>query len=196
SLLVLASLTVLLSALAVAGVVPVWSVVPVLMLLVGFVVHLRLQAKRSAAARRRASRAAPAPARPSLDLSRAVVVETKGAEPVLAASPTGQAGDAAVGAQGRAEVDTQPDVETSPEQAWRPESWPVPTYVNKPKAIRPIRVIDLTTPGAWTSGRLLDDEVESQEQVVEQAHKADDELNAIIDHADPNANRDRRAVND
>lgn len=33
---------------------------------------------------------------------------------------------------------------------WQPNSVPVPTYVNAPKAISPKRVIDLTTPGQWS----------------------------------------------
>jgi F0F1-type ATP synthase assembly protein I len=33
---------------------------------------------------------------------------------------------------------------------WQPNQVPVPTYVNAPKAVVPKRVIDLTTPGAWT----------------------------------------------
>jgi hypothetical protein len=33
---------------------------------------------------------------------------------------------------------------------WQPNSVPVPTYVNAPKAIVPKRVIDLTTPGQWS----------------------------------------------
>ena len=34
--------------------------------------------------------------------------------------------------------------------AWQPAEVPVPTYVSAPKAIVPKRVIDLTTPGAWS----------------------------------------------
>lgn len=34
--------------------------------------------------------------------------------------------------------------------AWQPTEVPAPTYVNAPKAVIPRRVIDLTTPGAWT----------------------------------------------
>ncbi|MDA2963092.1 MAG: hypothetical protein O3A27_04990 [Actinomycetota bacterium] len=33
---------------------------------------------------------------------------------------------------------------------WAPADLPVPTYVSAPKAIAPKRVIDLTTPGAWS----------------------------------------------
>jgi len=31
---------------------------------------------------------------------------------------------------------------------------PLPTYVSAPKAPRSVRIVDLTKPGAWTSGRL------------------------------------------
>lgn len=33
---------------------------------------------------------------------------------------------------------------------WTPNNIPSPTYVNAPKAVTPRRVIDLTTPGAWS----------------------------------------------
>ena len=33
---------------------------------------------------------------------------------------------------------------------WKPQEIPAPTYVSAPKAVTPRRVIDLTTPGAWT----------------------------------------------
>lgn len=38
---------------------------------------------------------------------------------------------------------------------WEPNSVPVPTYVNAPKAITPKRVIDLTTPGQWSDEQEL-----------------------------------------
>jgi hypothetical protein len=33
---------------------------------------------------------------------------------------------------------------------WQPNSVPVPTYLNAPKAVAPKRVIDLTEPGKWS----------------------------------------------
>jgi len=33
---------------------------------------------------------------------------------------------------------------------WKPQEIPAPTYVSAPIAVTPRRVIDLTTPGAWT----------------------------------------------
>ena len=205
SLLVLAGLTLLLAGLAAFGVVSVWVVLPTALLLVGFLVHLRLQARRAASRQRslrRPEAAPPAERTPTMDLSRAVVVETKGhtlgaAEAVLA---SGTASGAAASAGGAGEFEAA--------DAWRPQHWPLPTYVTKPKAIRPIRVIDLTTPGAWTSGRLLDDEAESAEQTVAEAHLAEKELDAIIEQAAPasseqsaqqsgqHAAQHRRVVND
>jgi hypothetical protein len=38
--------------------------------------------------------------------------------------------------------------------AWDPVPVPLPTYVSAPKAPRSVRIVDLTKPGAWTSGRL------------------------------------------
>jgi len=192
SLLVLTGLTLVLAGLWAFGFVPVWAVLPAALLLVGFVVHLRLQARRAAARlrTRRQPEAAPVAAAPtpSMDLSRAVVVETKG-DTLGAAEMEVAAGET---------------VAAPATDAWRPEHWPLPTYVTKPKAIRPIRVIDLTTPGAWTSGRLLDDDVESAEQTVAEAHLAEKELDAIIEQAAPesgeqsgqHAGQQRRVVND
>jgi len=221
SLLVLGILTVILGVLAMFQIVTKWAVVPAIVLLAAFVVHLRLQARRSADLRRRQSRGATsaslaaqcrdcaeywpqmcdqhsrmaasersaAPTQ-SLDLSRAVVVETKGqtlgGSAAAADPPVAESGQT----MGTERVDEGSD------DAWRPKSWPVPTYVNKPKAVRPIRVIDLTTPGAWTSGRLLDDEIETQEQTVAEVHKASEELDAIIEQVDPAPSEQRRVVND
>jgi len=75
---------------------------------------------------------------------------------------------------------------------WQPAEFPLPTYVTAPKAVRPVRVIDLTAPGAWTSGRFLDDALPGDDdavaQAVAQAEDAADELSALLDR--------RPAVND
>ncbi|WP_166347325.1 divisome protein SepX/GlpR [Phytoactinopolyspora limicola] len=48
-----------------------------------------------------------------------------------------------------------PEVPEQPrEGTWDPVDVPLPMYVNKPKAPRVARTIDLSTPGSWTSGRL------------------------------------------
>ena len=43
-----------------------------------------------------------------------------------------------------------PQGTASMRNAWQPAEVPLPTYVSAPKAIVPKRVIDLTTPGAWS----------------------------------------------
>jgi len=204
TLFVLMAMTVLFALLATTSLLPWWAPIPVATLLVAFVVHLRGQAKRNEAlrARRLAGRtadsqpdaaalpveeptqAAPREAKPRRSMSfasfvsgpsRAMVVETKG-----------------VGA-------TVTHDEAIDDEAWRPNPLPLPTYVTAPKAIRPIRVIDLTTPGAWSSGRLIDDEAIAEEDVLA-AEMAADELDAMLEHEakGPDATDDsgRRAVGD
>ncbi len=205
TLLVLTAATVLVALLATTSLLPWWAPLPVAALLAVFVVHLRGQAKRNEAlrARRLARRttvarpdpvtapveqAAPAKAReekPRRSMSfasfvsgpsRAMVVETKGV--------------------GAAFTD---DGSIDDDEAWRPNPLPLPTYVTAPKAIRPIRVIDLTTPGAWSSGRLIDDEAIADEDALA-AEMAADELDAMLEHeakgSDTTDESGRRAVGD
>lgn len=189
TLAVMAALTVLLVLVSAVTPVPWWTPIPVATLLVAFVIHLRVQAlqtqdRRSGRVRRTAEPAgAPAVAeefeRSASGFvsgpSRAVVVETKGVP--------------------SAEV-TFEDAET-----WRPNELPLPTYVTAPKAIRPIKVIDLTTPGAWTSGRLFDDGVSEEDLLA--AEVADAELDALLEQevappakSDDGDDTARRAVGD
>ncbi len=44
--------------------------------------------------------------------------------------------------------------DAEPETGWRPAPVVLPTYVTKPKAVRPTRTIDLTRPGAWSAGEV------------------------------------------
>lgn len=44
--------------------------------------------------------------------------------------------------------------EAEEETGWRPAPVVLPTYVTKPKAVRPTRTIDLTRPGAWSAGEV------------------------------------------
>ena len=75
---------------------------------------------------------------------------------------------------------------------WEPAEFPLPTYVTAPKAVRAVRVIDLTSPGAWTSGRFLEESIPEAEEAVDQAMAEADaaagELDALLDR--------RPAVND
>jgi hypothetical protein len=207
---VLAALALVLAVAAPVTPVPWWAPLVVVVLLVAFAVHLRVQAlqkqrRRTAgsraagkdAARRDAARAdrrdqptdrrevAPTEDRPDASgfvsgPSRAVTVETK-RHAASAGSAAGEQGD----------------------EAWAPNPLPLPTYVTAPKAVRPIKVIDLTTPGAWTSGRLLDDGLGEEDLLAAEVQL--DELDALLEHEaappversdEPTGDSSRRAVGD
>lgn len=209
TLAVLGAALVVLSLAAVASPVPWWAPLPVAVLVVAFVVHLRVQAIQHERRRTRVGRPVRAERAPAAEgsaeqnrdeqvsapvakeqrsasrfvsgPSRAVVVETKGS--VSGADVTFETGD------------------EGGDETWRPNPLPLPTYVTAPKAIRPIKVIDLTTPGAWTSGRLLDDDFADEDLLA--AEVAGDELDALLEQevAPPPADQghdeaSRRAVGD
>ena len=207
-LLALVATVAALGVLAVLGVVPwVAAAVPVLLLVV-YVVSLAQQAKRARAARRPRRRPAapgtrrrePAGARPVADDS-SVVVETKGRtrpwQTVAARAPDQRRSAPAAVATVPATEPAAPPQAAEPDpisavatddETWQPARFPLPTYVTAPKAVRPVRVIDLTSPGAWTSGRFLDEPVPEADEAIAQAQEAADELNALLDR--------RPAVND
>lgn len=64
---------------------------------------------------------------------------------------------------------------------WDPLPVTLPTYVNKSRAPRTVRTIDLTEPGAWTSGRSTADTmlVEQASAVEEEATVAPEEQRAV-----------------
>ncbi|HSI93485.1 MAG TPA: hypothetical protein VK925_08280 [Jiangellaceae bacterium] len=113
------------------GVLPAPAVLAPLLLLAGFLVLARraaiAEARCRARLRRLARRRTELAAHPAADKSRpgvAVLDEPAPAEPV------------------------DPN-------AWQPVPVPLPTYLTKAKAEPPlVRKIDLSSPGAWTSGRL------------------------------------------
>lgn len=210
--------------LAVVTPLPWWAAVPFVLLTVAFVVHLRIQARQrvqrhhardarsstSQSKTRTSAAAADKTGRDSRDAdvrgrrpgsrdeqresrdesgvvqgpSRAVVVERKGDASTAASAEV-------------ADATVSPD-ETD-DDAWRPNPLPLPTYVTAPKAVRPIKVIDLTTPGAWSSGRLFDDDMADEDLLAAQV--AEDELDALLDQeiappAGDDGDGSQRAVGD
>jgi hypothetical protein len=73
---------------------------------------------------------------------------------------------------------------------WIPSSIPAPTYVNAPKAVTPRRVIDLTTPGAWSE----EQERLEREALAAAAPSADEVFDQQL--AEEAAIKRDRAVND
>ena len=72
---------------------------------------------------------------------------------------------------------------------WIPSSIPAPTYVNAPKAVTPRRVIDLTTPGAWSE----EQERLEREALAAAAPSADEVFDLQL--AEEAAQKRDRAVN-
>jgi hypothetical protein len=172
----MAGLTLLITLAAVVSPVPWWAPLPVVALLGAFVVHLRIQAlqrqRRRHSVRRPIER--PVAAESALDAplerptsgfvsgpSKAVTVETKG-----------------VGSSGEVTFEQDGEQGAEGDETWRPNPLPLPTYVTAPKAVRPIKVIDLTTPGAWSSGRILDDDLADEDLLA--AEVSDEELDALL----------------
>jgi hypothetical protein len=109
---------------AVVGKLPLWSVAVPSLLLGGF-----LWAGRRAAAVEAASRA-----------------QRRGRMPTVLATSTSP--------QTATSDQPEPAVRTDP-QLWEPVPVPLPTYLTKPMAPQlATRTIDLSVPGAWTSGRI------------------------------------------
>lgn len=167
---VMVGLTLLITLVAVVTPVPWWAPLPVVVLLGAFVAHLRIQAlqrqRRPGSVRRSAAPAVGSPMeRPTSGFvsgpSKAVVVETKGVD---------SSDEMSFAHDGEENLDG--------DETWRPNPLPLPTYVTAPKAVRPIKVIDLTTPGAWTSGRILDDDLADEDLLA--AEVADEELDALL----------------
>ena len=64
-----------------------------------------------------------------------------------------------------------PKGSASARNEWQPTQIPTPTYVSAPKAIVPRRVIDLTTPGAWS-----DDQERLEREALAAASPSRDEI--------------------
>ncbi len=64
-----------------------------------------------------------------------------------------------------------PKGSASARNEWQPTQIPTPTYVSAPKAVAPRRVIDLTTPGAWS-----DDQERLEREALAAASPSRDEI--------------------
>lgn len=167
-LVVLLGLTVLVAILRRLGVLP-WPVVALAaVLLVAYVVHLRVQARRTADLARSRGRARAGATHLDASPSHTVKItrvpsrrHDERVAPSVASSTTPDSRTAAAlgtaDATGAAISAAAPDGFAGPRVAWDPVPVPSPTYVTAPRAPRAIRSIDLTTDGAWTSGRLVAD---------------------------------------
>jgi hypothetical protein len=190
---------------------PWWVAAPFLLLIVAFVVHLRVQARQQVARRRptRASTASDARGRRPVARPERVSTpeEAGGHRGDVAEAPSSSDESGVVQGPSRAVVVERKGEgsgsgethDASDPESWRPNPLPLPTYVTAPKAVRPIKVIDLTTPGAWSSGRLLEDDVAEEDLLAAQV--ADEELDALIGSevaaaAETPSDDSRRAVGD
>lgn len=119
-----------------AGPLPAWAPAVVGSGLVGFLMLARgatvEQERRRTALRRRARQ-------------RAAAVADQPAEVVPTLTDDGKR---------VAVLDVPAEPEPVRENTWEPVDVPLPMYVNKAKAPRVARKIDLSVPGSWTSGRL------------------------------------------
>jgi hypothetical protein len=200
---VLAALVLVTAVTAMVSPVSWWAVAPAAVLLIAFVVHLRIQARQRDASRSR--RAAGRTTRPEQRRQPAEQVEAQASASGAREESVAPTWSTVVQGPSRAVVlekkgEPAAEAEGEGEGEWKPNPLPLPTYVTAPKAMRPIKVIDLTTPGAWSSGRLLDDDLAEEDLLAAQV--ADDELDALIEQeasGEPAADTDegdRRAVGD
>ena len=140
------------------GVTPLLLSLLPLVLLVAYVLQaraaMRREQNRALAARRR--RAVAARRRRQVAAAQAAAQEGPlRSRPAAPARPAVAEPAAAVApSRSVAEVVEPEFYDQIAQRAWDPVPVPVPTYVSAPKAPRSVRVIDLTLPGAWTSGRL------------------------------------------
>lgn len=208
---VLVAMTVLLVVATPLTSLPWWTPLPVAVLLVAFVVNLRVQEVQKQ--RRRGSGPARRPRTSSDARSRrkGEAHPRRRARPAAEEAPleVDETASGFVSGPSRAvTVETKRHAASAaaPEQddqAWQPNPLPLPTYVTAPKAVRPIKVIDLTTPGAWTSGRLLDDGLGEEDMLA--AEVKADELDALLEYearppaespGEESGDNGRRAVGD
>ena len=139
------------------GVTPLLLSLLPLVLLVAYILQaraaMRREQNRALAARRR--RAVAARRRRQVAAAQAAAQDAPlRSRPAAQARPAVAEPAAVAPSRSVAEVVEPEFYDQIAQRAWDPVPVPVPTYVSAPKAPRSVRVIDLTLPGAWTSGRL------------------------------------------
>ena len=131
------------------GVLPIWLAVVPLLLVVGFGWQSHLATQRAAARATAARRVRAAQSRRLREESVEARLAGRPARRPMAAPVV----EPVVAVVEPVVVDEE-FYDAVAEHVWDPVPVPLPTYVTAPKAPRSVRVIDLTKPGAWTSGHL------------------------------------------
>lgn len=141
-----------------------WSATVPAGLLGTYAGYLRRQVRRAAAANRRQAAAARSAEARRLRMERLDRMRTARESRELE-QPQAAAVDGSV-------IDGRLAADETADEGWDPRPWPLPTYVTAPAAAPPVRsnrVIDLTSPGAWTEGiapermQILDDDPPEEE---------------------------------
>jgi hypothetical protein len=131
------------------GVLPIWLVVVPLLLVAGFGWQSHVATQRAAARATAARRVRAAQSRRLREESVGARLAGRPARRPMAAPVV----EPVVAVVEPVVVDEE-FYDAVAEHVWDPVPVPLPTYVTAPKAPRSVRVIDLTKPGAWTSGHL------------------------------------------
>ncbi len=147
--LVLAGLVLVATVLELTGLVGLYLPLLAVVLLLAYVVHLRVQARRSSELQRRreSSEARLSSRERRLDRAGRVVEVQQVREAQRAADR--EAAERAHAEDNRRATE-QAEAEGLAAEGWEPTPVPLPTYVTKPRAGRPTRTIDLGS-GAWTA---------------------------------------------
>jgi hypothetical protein len=140
--------------------VAVWWIIFPIGLFAMYAGYLRSQVRQATAARRRQLAVARSAAARRSRMERL--------ERLRAARKGRDAKQAGVRVLDGHPVDDRADSHDRTHSGWAPRPWPLPTYVSAPPApppTRSTRVIDLTSPGAWSQG-LAPERIEVREEPV------------------------------
>lgn len=182
TLIVLMLMTVAVGTVAWFGYLPMYAVTVPVVLVVAYLVHLRAEAKRVAdRARRHDAARLRARRRFADDAYRARYLPAYAA---VAAHPA-QHLPTAPAPEVLGMVEQPAALLSDGDQVWQPVPVPLPTYVTAPTATVPVRVIDLTKPGAWASRHASAEEQEDFDLPELEGEAAASEREEIVDPATP-----------